>query len=653
MNPVTALGFVSLGGALWCLVGWTETSKRKFRTIAFILAGLVALVGALKLVDYIIGLGFHVDELFFPAKLRADSLYPQDEMAPNTALNFLCCGLAVLLSDVQIRGRFSPGQAFILTAGLISLLALIGYSYHVLILYRFGAALPMALDTAIAFSVFCLGYLAAQPRRGLMVIVTSGTTGGAMARRLLPTAILIPWILGATLLMVEQAGYYEKEFALSIFAVTSIVTFTSLIWWNAKLLFLADLERVQTERRLAAQHNGTRVLAEASDLSQAMPKILRMICETLGWQMGAMWTVDANTNTMRCTELWHSPAVNLHEFIQATRNLAFAKGIGLPGRVWAQAQPVWIQDVTKDENYPRGPAAAKVGLHGAFGIPILIGQEVFGVIEFASHDVEHPDPTLLDMLATVGTQVGLFVERTRAEAQLRQTSANLQRSNTDLQQFAYVASHDLFEPLRMVTSYLQLLGQRYQGKLDKQAQEFIGFALDGAKRMDALIHDLLAYSRVDIRGRSFEPTDCEQVLRAAISNLKVAIEESGAKITHERLPKVRADIVQLTQVFQNLIGNAIKFRGSRTPEIDVHVRRRENEWLFSVRDNGIGIEPKHFERIFVIFQRLHTRQEYAGTGMGLAICKKIIERHGGHIWVESTPGEGSVFFFTLPVMQEG
>ena len=256
------------------------------------------------------------------------------------------------------------------------------------------------------------------------------------------------------------------------------------------------------------------------------------------------------------------------------------------------------------------------------------------------------------MLVAVGGQIGQFLERTRAEEQLRQTSANLERSNTDLQQFAYVASHDLFEPLRMVVSYLQLLSERYKERLDPAAQEFIGFAVDGAQRMQALIHDLLAYSRLDIRGRPFAPTDGEQVFKAAVANLKVAIEESGAAITHGPLPEVRADAIQLTQVLQNLIGNGLKFRGAEPPRLEVGANPRNGEWVFWVRDNGIGIEAKYFDRIFVIFQRLHTRREYSGTGMGLAICKRIIERHGGRIWVESSPGQGSTFFFTLPRARE-
>jgi PAS domain S-box-containing protein len=242
-----------------------------------------------------------------------------------------------------------------------------------------------------------------------------------------------------------------------------------------------------------------------------------------------------------------------------------------------------------------------------------------------------------------------ITERKRTEQQIKKAVLDLERSNRDLEQFAYVASHDLQEPLRMVASYTQLLAQKYESQLDDKAQSYIHYAVDGAMRMQRLINDLLTYSRVNTQGGPPEPTDSHAALGEALGNLATAIEENLAIVTNDDLPVVSADATQLQQVFQNLIGNAIKFRGKDSPHVHVTALREGGEWLFSVKDNGIGIDAQHAERLFVIFQRLHTRQEYPGTGIGLAVCKRIVERHGGRIWFESEPGKGSIFYFTLPI----
>jgi len=238
--------------------------------------------------------------------------------------------------------------------------------------------------------------------------------------------------------------------------------------------------------------------------------------------------------------------------------------------------------------------------------------------------------------------------RKQAEAALREAHEELKRSNAELEQFAYVASHDLQEPLRMVASYTQLLVRRYDAKLDGDAREFMAYIVDGASRMKQLIEDLLAYSRVGTKGADFEPVAADAALKRALFNLRAAIEEAGAVVTHDPMPALPADEVQLGQLLQNLMGNALKFRSASVPRIHVGVSEKANEWQFEVRDNGIGIEPQYYERIFMVFQRLHNKGEYPGTGIGLAICKKVVERHGGRIWVESRPGQGSSFYFTLP-----
>jgi signal transduction histidine kinase len=268
-------------------------------------------------------------------------------------------------------------------------------------------------------------------------------------------------------------------------------------------------------------------------------------------------------------------------------------------------------------------------------------------------------------LRTVAALKALLIERKRAEQERERLVAELQRSNKELEQFAFVASHDLQEPLRVISGFAQLMQDRYKGKLDQQGDDFIGRIVDGSLRMHHLIKDLLEYSRVTTRGRPFKPVDCNEALQKALANLRTAVDEAGAVITTDPLPVVPADETQLVRLFQNLVGNAVKYR-KKEETLRVHVSagivpdRREQSgcagessglpakgWLFSVRDNGIGIESRSFERIFEIFERLHSRRDYPGTGIGLAVCKKIVERHGGCIWVESELGKGSSFFFTL------
>lgn len=258
------------------------------------------------------------------------------------------------------------------------------------------------------------------------------------------------------------------------------------------------------------------------------------------------------------------------------------------------------------------------------------------------------DYVLKDRLARLPQAVRRAVSEKELRDENRRTNEELMRSNRDLEQFAYVASHDLQEPLRMVATYTQLLAEKYRGKLDENADKYIQYAVEGALRMQTLVGDLLAFSRVGRPLREAQNTECSLVLRGVLANLQSSIQESGARIFSENLPALLGDPSELIQLFQNLIGNAIKFRGKEAPEIRIHAEKKKREWVFSVSDNGIGIAPEHAEDVFVIFKRLHTREEYPGSGIGLAICKKIVERNGGRIWVESQPGEGCTFKFTWP-----
>ena len=275
-------------------------------------------------------------------------------------------------------------------------------------------------------------------------------------------------------------------------------------------------------------------------------------------------------------------------------------------------------------------------------IPAPGGEHAYSTTLFPLYDDQG------DIYAVGGLALDITA-RVRAEREVARYAAELERSNQELEQFAYITSHDLREPLRMVKGYLDLLGRRYRDELDAPAREFIDYAVDGAERMQEMIRALLRLSRVGTRGQAFALADVEDILARTLKALSRSIADAGAEVTHDPLPTVMADGAQLTQVLQNLIANGIKFcREDVPPRVHVSVQRKEGEWVFAVVDNGIGIDPEQADRLFQIFQRLHTRDEYEGLGIGLALCRRIVERHGGRIWVESEPGQGATFYFTLP-----
>ncbi|HEY2628769.1 MAG TPA: ATP-binding protein [Usitatibacter sp.] len=414
-------------------------------------------------------------------------------------------------------------------------------------------------------------------------------------------------------------------------------------------------ERAQSEKGVAIENAVARYLGSSDSLGDAIRGIMQVMCERLEWACAARWSLDESDNLLHCVETWSIDDPKVRAFLEVSSRETFVPGTsGLIRRVLTTGQSVWVADVTEQEGFIRAPLAKAAGLRGAFALPVLVGDRVLGAIEFFSRDARNPDKWLLQITVSVGRQIGQLMARREAEGALRDAhdelelkARELERSNEELQQFAYVASHDLQEPLRMVSSYTQLLERRYGDKLDGDAKEFMEFIVDGAARMKQLIEDLLAYSRVGTRGRELARTESGAALAKALANLHIAQEASGAVVTHDPMPPVVADASQLTQLFQNLIGNAMKFHAAGAPRIHVGTETREHVWVFNVKDNGIGLDTQYADRIFMMFQRLHNKTEYAGTGIGLAICKKIVERHGGRIWVDSTPGQGSTFGFTI------
>jgi signal transduction histidine kinase len=380
----------------------------------------------------------------------------------------------------------------------------------------------------------------------------------------------------------------------------------------------------------------TRMRSEAEDSSARKPKLHVLLVED-----------DSNDRDMILRELGKGEFEVTSEAVQTADEFR--------QRIRAHCPDVVLSDYNLGQW--RGTEALEILREEGLDIPLILVSGVLGdvtAVECIKQGVT--DYVLKDSLARLSVALRGALkdkksreERQRAQESLAQKVEELASSNRDLEQFAYVASHDLQEPLRMVSAYTQLLADRYRGKLDDQADKYINYAVDGAARMQSLIHDLLALSRVGRQETELESTNCNKVVEQVLEDLQAAIVESGAVINCEHLPWLKANGSQLKQVFQNLIGNALKFHGAATPAIHISAQRQGANWLFSVADNGIGISPEHAENIFIIFNRLHTRTEYPGNGIGLSICKKIIERHGGRIEALPREGGGSVFRFTLPV----
>ncbi|MDX2216672.1 MAG: GAF domain-containing protein [Oculatellaceae cyanobacterium bins.114] len=417
---------------------------------------------------------------------------------------------------------------------------------------------------------------------------------------------------------------------------------------------LAELERTQAEQKLQLQHRRSQLFAEVTlkirqslqleDILQTAVTEVQQILQADRVLIYRLWA-DGTGSGVAEAVLPELSSVLDHQFSEEVFPKNYQQ-LYQQGRVRVVAD---VEAVDEAVSPCLVDFVRQFQVRAKLVVPILIKEHLWGLL--IAHQCKSArqwtgfETNLLQQLAD---QIGIALTQSQLlEQEIRQRQ-ELARSNSELQQFAYIASHDLQEPLRMISSYLQLLERRYKDRLDGDANDFIAYAVDGANRMKILIDDLLVYSRVGTRGKAFEVTDCTKLMQQAIANLQIAIEEKQAIITWDALPEVLVDPIQLTQLFQNLIGNAIKFHNLDRPTVHITAQRQAEQWLFSVQDNGIGIDPQYAERIFVIFQRLHNRTEYAGTGIGLAICKKIVERHNGQIWVDSQPGNGSTFCFTIP-----
>lgn len=419
-------------------------------------------------------------------------------------------------------------------------------------------------------------------------------------------------------------------------------------------------ERKQAERRLATQAAISRVLAEAATLGEATPRILQSLCESEDWQFGAIWEIDAADGRLHCIELWSKPDfTSAEELVEATRKLSFGPGEGLPGRVWRSRQVSLIADVTSDGNYPRAGVAGRAGLRSALAFPILVAGEATGVIDFLATEIRDVDEHLTGLFELIGRQVGLFVQRRRAEAQvhalnaeledrvLRRT-AELEAANKELEAFSYSVSHDLRAPLRAIDGFAQALAEDYGPQLPEGGARYLQLIQRGAQRMGQLIDDLLRLSRLSRQPLNRRPVSMEKLAAEVWAELAPERGDRAIGFVTGPMPDTEGDATLLRQIWANLLSNAVKYSGRcETARIEIGAESAGGEPVYFVRDNGAGFDMRYAHKLFGVFQRLHRAEEYPGTGVGLAIVHRMVQRHGGRVWAEGAVGRGATFHFTL------
>lgn len=598
MKTNTALALVTSGVSL-ILAAPLKSSLARVQA-ARVLAILTLLIGAFTVFENVTGLDLKVDQLLSTEPHGALATSSANRMGFPASTSFVLAGLALLFLCRRQPASTNAAQRLALIICLIALLASIGYLYGAQTLYAVARFTGIAWPTAITLMALGLGILFARPSEGPIAQLTADDPGGVALRRW-PPVLLLPVALGLLRLAAERDGLLDAANATALTMLIVIIALSAVGYRSAVAVSRSSAAIVDKEERL-------RLSQEAAGIGVLDWDIQR---NTNRWtpQLEAIYGLPPG-GLPKTREEWET-LVHPEDRAAMTDQIekALRTGQSIEGEwrvVWPDGSVRWLSCRWRVFDYGPGSPARMIGV-------------------------------TIDI-----------TDRRAMQQALEATVEKLEKSNKELEQFAFICAHDLQEPMRQIALFVPLLKRHFGDTLDPTAAEYLGYVYSGAERMNDLITAILEYSRVETAGQSGEVLDCEEILQAALTNLAAVIQASDARITHGALPPVFGHRTQLTQLFQNLIGNGIKFRRMGiAPQVHVDCRSTPHSWQFSVKDNGIGIEDPYREKVFRIFQRLHGRQEYPGTGIGLAICKKIVEAHRGSIWIERYDGKGSTFSFTL------
>ncbi|MGB9979622.1 sensor histidine kinase [Methanobacterium sp.] len=597
----TSISFIFIGISIILL------KKRKNnllnKKITQILSFIIIIISILTLLDYTIS---YMAGTGFIQSIVGIQNVTNYKIPLVSSISLLLTGIALLTIDNKPYGKFDISHVLMGIVGLLFYLILLGFIYQSRIIDIPSTTAPSVYGTII-FILIVLGVIFSRPDKGITEILISERVSGAFGRTLIPAVILLPLIIGGIRILGENAGLYDTNFGVAIMAFSTTVILFLIILRSIKSLDHLEVLRLKAEANLRES------AAEIEDLYNNAP---------CGYH-----SLDENGDFIR---------VNNTELSWLGYSREEIIGKNFKDLISKNSQKIFKNNYSRfmERGYVNDLEFEMIKKDGAM-LPIILNATA----------VKDPEGNFISSRSTLFD----ITELKQSEKAREKLIKDLERSNEDLKSFAYIASHDLQEPLRTISNYAQLLRRRYEDKLDEDADDFINYMVDGAGRMQNLIKGLLEYSRVDTQGNPFHDFETTNALKNALDNLESSIEESSAEISYNSLPVISGDFNQISRVFQNIIGNAIKYsKKDEIPKINVKTKKEDNSYIFLISDNSIGMKKEDMDKIFEPFRRLHGVGEYSGSGIGLAIVKRIIERHGGNIWVESELDKGSTFYFTIP-----